>query len=45
MTWTDFVCFKGEKNGGYCEHCNKTFGFVLNVKMLASEEGVGCLDG
>jgi hypothetical protein len=45
MTWTDFICFKRGKNGGYCEHCNEPFGFVLNEKMLASEEGVGRLDG
>ena len=44
-TWNDFVCFKRGKNGGYCEHCNEPFGFVLNEKMLASEEGVVCLDG
>ena len=45
MAWTDLICFKRRKNGGYCEHGNEPFCFVLTEKMLASEEGVGCLDG
>jgi hypothetical protein len=45
MAWTDFICFKRGKNGGFCEHGNEPVGFVLTEKMLASEEGVGCLDG
>lgn len=45
MAWTDFVCFKKGKNGGYCEHGVEPFGFVLTEKMLVSEEGVRCLNG
>jgi hypothetical protein len=45
MTWTDFTCFKRVKNGGTREHGDELFGFVLTEKMLASEEGVGWLDG
>jgi hypothetical protein len=32
IAWIDFICFKRGKNGGYCEHGNEPFGFVLTKK-------------
>jgi hypothetical protein len=28
--WTDLVCFRREKSGGSCEHCNEPSGYMIS---------------